>query len=86
MKINWKVRLLSKKFWLAIVPAFLLLIQVIAVPFGYDFKIEPLNSQLIAIVNAAFAVMAIVGVVVDPTTPSINDSPQALQYKKEVKK
>lgn len=80
MKINWKVRIKSVKFWLAIVPAFLLLVQVVAVPFGYDFKIEPLNSQLIAIINAVFAVLSILGVVTDPTTAGVSDSKQALQY------
>ena len=82
MKINWKVRIKSIKFWSAIVPAFLLLIQVVAVPFGYDFKIEPLNSQLIAIINAAFAVLSILGVVTDPTTAGVSDSTQALEYDK----
>ena len=80
MKINWKVRIKSPNFWLAIVPAFLLLVQVVAVPFGYDFKIEPLNSQLIAIVNALFAVLSILGVVTDPTTAGVTDSAQAMTY------
>ena len=82
MKINWKVRIKSMKFWLAIVPAFLLLVQVVAVPFGYDFKIEPLNSQLIAIINALFAVLSILGVVTDPTTAGVTDSALALTYSK----
>ena len=82
MKINWKVRIQSMKFWLAIVPAFLLLVQVVAVPFGYDFKIEPLNSQLIAIINAVFAVLSILGVVTDPTTAGVTDSALALTYSK----
>lgn len=85
MKINWKVRLLSKKFWLAIVPASLLLIQVIAVPFGYNFDIAIISKELLDIVNAAFAVLAVLGVVVDPTTPGIDDSERALTYKKEQK-
>ncbi|MGK4178801.1 phage holin [Lapidilactobacillus dextrinicus] len=85
MKINWKVRLLSKKFWLAIVPAALLLIQVIAVPFGYKFDITIISKQLLDIVNAVFAVLAVLGVVVDPTTPSLSDSERALTYKKEAK-
>jgi len=83
-QINWAIRLRSKKFWLAIVPAALLLIQVVAVPFGYDFKIEPLNSQLIAIVNAAFGLMTVLGVVIDPTTPGVSDSSHVLN--KEVKR
>ena len=82
MKINWKVRIKSMKFWLAIVPAFLLLVQVVAVPFGYDFKIEPLNSQLIAIINALFAVLSILGVITDPTTAGVTDSDLALMYSK----
>ncbi len=82
MKINWEVRIKSIKFWLAIVPAMLLLVQVIAVPFGYDFKIEPLNSELIAIVNAVFAVLSILGVVTDPTTSGLTDSALALTYSK----
>ncbi|KRM79406.1 hypothetical protein FC84_GL001581 [Lapidilactobacillus dextrinicus DSM 20335] len=84
MKINWKVRLLNKKFWLAIVPAFLLFAQVIAVPFGYDFKTDLINEQATAIINAFFAFLTVLGVVVDPTTPGIDDSPQALKYDKEV--
>ena len=82
MKINWKVRVKSIKFWLAIVPALLLLVQVVAVPFGYDFKIEPLNSQLIAIVNTVFVILSILGVITDPTTAGISDSRQALGYDK----
>ncbi|WP_258128683.1 phage holin, partial [Lacticaseibacillus rhamnosus] len=30
MKINWKVRVLSVKFWLALVPAALLVVQTVA--------------------------------------------------------
>lgn len=86
MKINWKVRLLSKKFWLAIVPAFLLLVQVVAVPFGYEFKTDLINEQATAIINAFFAFLTVLGVVIDPTTPGVDDSPQALKYDEEVKK
>lgn len=82
MHINMKIRIKSIKFWLAIVPASLLLIQVIAVPFGYNFDIEPLNTQLTAIINAVFAVLTICGVVTDPTTQTLSDSDQALEYKK----
>ena len=78
--INWKVRIKSKTFWLAIIPAMLLLVQVIAVPFGYKFEIEPINGQLLDIVNAVFVVMTILGVVVDPTTAGITDSQRALNY------
>jgi phi LC3 family holin len=80
--INWKVRMKNKSFWLAVVPAALLLAQVIAVPFGYNFEINNINKQLLDIVNAAFAFLSILGVVTDPTTKGVSDSEQALNYKK----
>ena len=40
-----------------------------------------LNEQLAAIINAAFAVLAILGIVTDPTTAGVGDSEQALTYK-----
>lgn len=81
MKINWKVRLKNKMFWLSIVPALLLLVQTIAAPFGYKFDFGVLNQQLADIINAAFVVLTILGVVVDHTTNGISDSSQALEYK-----
>ncbi|NHI66751.1 phage holin [Lactococcus garvieae] len=84
-KINWKVRIKSKTFWLAVVPAFLLLAQTIGAPFGYKWDFVVLNQQLAAIINAAFGLLAIIGVVVDPTTAGIKDS-QRVMEKMEDKK
>lgn len=78
--INWKIRLKNKNFWLSLIPAVLLLIQVVAAPFGYKWDFGVLGQQLTAIVNAAFAVLAIVGVVTDPTTEGVSDSSQAMTY------
>lgn len=80
MKINWKVRLKNKAFWLAIIPALLLLIQVIAAVFGITLDLGDLGNKLLAVVNAAFAVLAILGVVNDPTTATLSDSTNALTY------
>lgn len=80
MKINWKVRLKNKNFWLAIVPASLLLIQVIAAVFGFTLDLGELGNRLIDVVNALFTVLAIIGVVTDPTTQGISDSEQAMTY------
>lgn len=78
--INWKIRIKNKNFWLAIVPAVLLLAQAIASVFGYTVDFSDLQGKLIAVVNAIFTVLAIVGIVVDPTTSGISDSTQALTY------
>ncbi len=80
MNINWTVRLRNKTWWLAVVPAVLLLVQAVAAPFGYQWDFGVLNEQLAAIINAAFAVLALVGVVADPTTEGVSDSLQALAY------
>ena len=84
--INWKVRLKNKNFWLSLIPAVLLLIQVVAAPFGYKWDFGVLGQQLTAIVNAAFAVLTIVGVVTDPTTEGVSDSNQAMTYSDPKKK
>lgn len=80
MSINWKIRLKNRAFWLALIPAVLLLAQVCAAPFGYDWDFGVLNEQLAAIVNAAFALLTILGVAADPTTAGVGDSEQALGY------
>lgn len=78
--INWKVRLKNKTFWLALIPAVLLLVQVIAAVFGYNLDLGELGNKLLEVVNALFAVLAILGIVTDPTTAGVSDSKQALTY------
>jgi phi LC3 family holin len=80
--INWKVRAKNKTFWLALVPAFLLLIQAVAQVFNVSLDFTNLNKDLLGVVNALFTVLAIVGVVTDPTTKGLSDSTQALTYSK----
>ena len=78
--INWRVRIKNKTFWLTIIPAVLLLVQTVSAPFGYTWDFVVLNQQLAAIINALFAVLAILGVVNDPTTKGVGDSERALMY------
>lgn len=78
--INWKVRIKNKTFWLTIIPAVLLLAQVVVAVFGYTVDFGELGNKLIDVVNAVFAVLMILGVVNDPTTAGVSDSKQALTY------
>lgn len=82
MKINWKVRAKNKLFWLAIIPALLLLIQTSAAVFSIEIDVGSLGNKLLDVVNAAFGVFAILGIVTDHTTKGISDSSQAMQYNK----
>lgn len=78
--INWSVRFKNKTFWLSLIPAVLLLVQVVAAVFGYTLDLGALGDKLLAVVNALFAVLAILGVVNDPTTAGVSDSKQAMSY------
>ena len=78
--INWRVRIRNKAFWVAIIPAVLVLIQVVAAVFGYTLDLGELGNKLIAEVNAVFVVLSILGVVNDPTTSGLSDSKQAMTY------
>lgn len=80
MLINWKVRLKNKAFWVAVIPAMLLLIQTVAALFGFNLDLGDLGDKLLAVVNALFVVLTILGVVVDPTTSGVSDSTQAMTY------
>ena len=79
-KINWTVRLKSKTFWLTVIPALLLLVQVVAAVFGFELELGDLGNKLLAVVNALFAVLSILGIVTDPTTAGVSDSAQAMTY------
>ena len=80
MKINWKVRMKNKLFWLAFIPAALMLIKTVANVFGFTLELNVLESNLTEVVEAVFMVLGIIGVVADPTTAGIGDSENALTY------
>ena len=80
--INWTVRLKNKAFWLALIPALLLLAQTVAALFGYTLELSALGDKLLAVVNAVFALLAILGIAIDPTTEGLGDSKLAMSYTK----
>lgn len=73
MRINWKIRLQSRSFWVAIFA----LIGFILGEFGvweagrYEMLVDLLLFALVA-----------AGVVIDPTTGGLNDSERAMKYNK----
>ena len=80
MKINWLVRIKNKAFWVALIPATLLLIQTVAALLGFSLDLGDVGDKLLAVVNAIFGVLVILGVVVDPTVEGMSDSARAMQY------
>ena len=80
MRINWLVRIRNKMFWLALIPAVLMLAQAVLQIVGIDFDYSEISMRLTGAVEALFVVLAILGIVTDPTTEGVGDSVQALQY------
>ena len=79
--INWRVRIKNVNFWLALVPAALLLIQSGAALAGVELEVAALQGKLLDFVNAAFGLLTILGIVNDPTTKGLADSPRAMGYR-----
>ncbi|GAB3044615.1 phage holin [Virgibacillus ainsalahensis] len=73
MKINWKVRVFSYPFWVAIFGLIGLIVQ----------DLELLSAgRYEAYVDAILLVLVASGVISDPTTSGMNDSINALSYRK----
>ena len=78
--INWKVRIKNKNFWFAIIPAVALLIQAIATLLGFTLDLSDFSGKMLVVVDCVFVVLAILGIVNDPTTTGISDSSRAMTY------
>nr|DAF55458.1 MAG TPA: holin [Podoviridae sp. ctgFL11] len=79
--INWKVRLKNLNFWLAAVPAVLLVLQSAAALAGVALPVQGVQDKLLDLINAVFGLLAILGIVNDPTTKGLGDSRRAMEYK-----
>lgn len=78
--LNWKIRFKNRLFWIAFIPAVIILVQTVAAVFGFKLDMGDLGNRLLDVVNAVFAVLAILGVVTDPTTEGVQDSLRAMSY------
>ena len=79
-KINWKVRIKNKNFWLTLVPALALLAQAFANIFNFTLEFGETVDKILVFINVLFAFLVLVGVVNDPTTAGLTDSTRALGY------
>lgn len=78
-KINWKIRLQNKAFWITLVPALLLTAQRFADLFGFSFTLDDKQAEILVLINSIFVVLAVLGVVIDPTVSGFADSQRALE-------
>ncbi len=82
MKINWKVRVKSKVFWVSVIPLVLVLAQQLLGWFGVTIPADTINKQALDFVNSVFLLLGVLGVVNDPTTPGTSDS-ELVQSRKD---
>ena len=75
--INWKLRFQNKATLLAIASTVILLAQQLG------FK---LPDNIAEVVNTFLTLLVLLGVINDPTTEGISDSPKALTYTEPKKK
>lgn len=78
--INWKVRINNKAFWVLFIPALAMVVKAVANLFGFTINLDPVVDKILVVVEAVFALLAIIGVVNDPTTAGLGDSARAKTY------
>lgn len=79
-KINWKLRFQNKTTLLALASAVVAFVYQAFSMIGY---VPPVSSdQWIQLAGIGVNVLVILGVVVDPTTEGVKDSPNAQEYDK----
>lgn len=80
MKINLKVRLRNKTFWVSIIPSIIAIIYTILGFFGIVPKVS--QDDIINLLLLVVGLFSAFGCFVDPTTSGASDSEKALTYEK----
>ena len=78
--INWKVRIKNERFWLSIIPAVLVFIETVFAVFGVVIDLGDIGQKILAVVQSLFMILAIAGIINDPTTSGYKDSQLAMTY------
>ncbi len=80
MKINWKVRFKNKVWLLTFVGAIVAFVYTMFNMLGIAPKVD--QEVVMNLVGTLLTFLALIGVVVDPTTKGTNDSDLAMTYER----
>lgn len=78
--MNILVRLKNKAFWMTFIPAVFIGAQLVLECMGVEIDLTEVQHEVLELVNAIFAVLAVLGVAIDPTTAGVADSERAMGY------
>ena len=84
--VNWTVRLRNKTWVIAFLSQILIVAQVILEGFNMlgwtSFSLTAeIQNEVLMVVNAAFVILSMLGIIQDPTTKGYRDSKRAMTYK-----
>lgn len=80
MKINWKVRLRNPAFWMTIIPALVACVYSILGACGVVPVIA--EDAVTGVIGTVVTGLAMLGVLIDPTTAGMSDSERAMNYER----
>lgn len=78
MKINWKARFKNKAFVIAFITMIIAFVYSILSLFGIVPSVA--EDTVTEIITLVIEFLAMLGILVDPTTDGVNDSDRALTY------
>ena len=76
MNIDWKARLTNKTFYVSVISLVILLAQQL----GFDATVY-IPKNYVDIINTIFALLAVLGIVVDNSTKGLADSTDTTNVK-----
>lgn len=81
MKVNWKVRFKNRQFLVSLIALLVVLSNQVAAVFGADITVY--STQFTEVSETILTILALMGIIVDPTTPGASDSSRAMTYGKK---
>lgn len=72
--MNWKARIKNPTFWAGIISAFFLFLRSVADLCGVTMPLNDMENVATNFLNFIFGLLAILGVIHDPSTPGIKDN------------
>jgi phi LC3 family holin len=78
MKINWKVRLKNKAWWISITSQLIVVVGLVINgghsmgfwSFSWD---KAFNDWVMSVITSLLVLLSTIGILIDPTTPGLND-------------